>query len=330
MSFIPLRNENDFYIHCSRTSIDVFTLFLERHENLSRLSFLPLLFKEVVTDPFYLTGKVFSTLFRLGDAIYRGKQEKVWDNATLVQLTLVQLLIPFVLIAIRILSIVSGFFNPRWALQGWRIAEGGESLTYHLWDNWIGGSSGESSKIVCEEIYPSNAIFYLGLTSIHHCLNQQSVDHLILEQDILNKFGEFMHTIYASNRDCFRKLFYYDLVIKPYHCLSKRYPSFFLSYDTRKILSDLKVHNHHSNLEEYDRKLMDYIISDLSIEEVERLFEHLFLNLQGTLTEDSLSLELVQIEENFKLLRDLFSHRFRFGRAHFAQPKNLLSISSNV
>ena len=142
-----------------------------------------------------------------------------------------------------------------------------------------------------------------------------------------------LQEIAGANPQCFQKLFHYDLAIQLNYPLCKKQWTYLLSHDVKEILLDMQnkiLANELIKKEELDQSLMDYMSFQLSIQKIHRLFFYMCFNLQSALLVDDLNLNLSLIEHHLTLLNDLFSQRFRFGRACFARPLHELLCYSHL
>jgi hypothetical protein len=323
---ITLDNEYEFKGYCNRQSIQAFEIALNQKSYPSTSRFAVILVTDLIYTPFYLIAKISEVVFHFWNLIILKEIERkpfqVTHISSLAKFLSLQLSIPLVCTAIRISATIAGFIVPCWALQGWKIAESGEEIFYQLW-------SQRRKESMCnpleqparEEIVPSNAIFYLGMEKTYSCLAKPNIQDGELEKNISELLSHLLQEIALIDSQCFRKLFYYDSAIAPSEQLSKKNP-FYLSHDIKEILYSLKqcsLIDDKFKQEELDKCLIDQVISCLSTEQMQRIHLHVCLNLKAALLEHSLKLDELGISKYLTLLNDLFSQRFRFGRAHFPQ-----------
>jgi hypothetical protein len=327
---VKLNNEYDFKYFCASKSIEVFNHTIDRQSYPSRFSLFTVLLSEAVHSPFYLAGKISEIALYIWNLLSLKVGERRPFHFTylsnLLALVTLQLLVPLVCTTIRICATITGLLVAHWALEGWKVAESGEQLSYQLWSRHLQDSRCEPQKALAhEEIIPSSAIFYLGIDKVHSSLTNDTINDLDLKNEICLLFSDFLQNFISTHVNCFRKLFYYDLAIHPKQFLSKNNRSYFLSKDTKEILYLLNQRMQSQTFlspEACDQWLIDQITNHLSIEQMERLFLHLSLNMQAVSINDDLIFNQPSLKKDLTLFSDLFSRYFRFGRAHFTQASH--------
>ncbi len=325
---LTLKNEFEFKSQCALQSIKAFEGAIDHQHYPTRINFACIFLTEISLSPFYLAWKVNEAiLYSFWHLLNpKDKNKQLFEIKNLCHLSgllIFQFSIPFICTAIRICATISGLLVPYWALRGWKIAESGEELSYHLWSQHLKEPDRKAiNKNVREEIIPSNAIFYLGKENAYFNLVKEADEQEDLESEISSLFSDLLQDIAVNNPSCFRKLFYYDSAITPSHQLCKKHRSYLLSHDIKQMLFQLKQTLPASetiNQEDLDNWLIDQISKGFSIEQIRRMFSHVYLNLQAALLVDDLNLDQTSLETYLTTLNDLFCERFGCGRAHFPQ-----------
>jgi hypothetical protein len=240
-------------------------------------------------------------------------------------------------LAIRIGGTALGILSPRLSVRSWQMAESGECLSYLFWSVMFDDFSCQyHDKEDFAEIHPANAIFYLGETQTYLSLTHEE-EHVEIEKEINACFSNLLKIIAEEDPTYFYKLLYYDQTGQP-TAIAKNRP-YGCSYHMKSILSDLK-----KNLPKLDKddpeacetfveenvdEIIDEILVQLTIKDRQRLFDHLYFNLRNAFLDESDSnLNAELIRPAFTDLKDLFSQRFRYGRAHIAQSLNNFYFST--
>ncbi len=335
-TYINLHNQYEFKQYCSYQSIKIFDLALKKDLYPSRKHLIWTLGVNTLTFPLYLAHKVTHLALYLFTLICL-KEEQRRESFTVTHLPdflcliALQLLLPLTCVAIRIYATIAGLVVPRSALEGWRLAEVGERLSYQLWNthaqDWI---KEEEELKAYEEITPTYACFYLGFDRCFQLMHEGK-NPLNREEVILQELTKLLKELLSKNRECFQHLLHYDCAIKGQK-MAKHWSNYFLSFPIKEILQDFKEKFNNEDFakqEDFDEWLIDQI-KTLSLKQLEELQLHLSTNLQFALLEDDLNLNQREIEKQFILLKDLFSQHLRFGRAHFPQAYNNFNIYARV
>lgn len=320
---IKLNNEYEFHQHCAQKSIEAFTHTLNNQYYPSRFKLLVLLVQEVGGDPFYLARKLVEivlNIFRMMGVQLESKTLGSWQILSdIAGMAIIQASIPILCTIMRISAIISGFLYPRWAVEGWKLAENAERLSYALWVQTFQEFNHflSPSRQVCAEIIPSNAIFYLGESLTHHCLNLEQSDDNQRDLDvrIANEFSHLLEEIALNDENYFFDLIDSERINNP-RIERGRYDLYPLTSNIRKILSRLSKYLEEERTTD---ELFDRFWDELVPEERDQLFNYVHLNLRRSFLEEKYKLRLNQegIKTRLTVLKDLFSQRFRFGRAHF-------------
>jgi hypothetical protein len=333
--YVKFNNEYEFQCYCARQSMEAFQKAIDRKSYPSRYSLIFLLFADVSSTPFYLARKITEVVLHIWTIFTLQERERHllhFKNVShLAGLTIVQLAIPLTCTAIRICATLSGLLCPRWALYGWKVAESGEELSYRLWSihlrEYMSKVEQKEGKQIREEIIPTHAIFYLGKENTYFNLADKTDQQKQLEKEISSLFSDLLQDIATDNRDCFRKLLDYDCAIQPNQHLCKKHQSYLLSHDIKEILLQLKKDVPKElaiNEDGLTQWLIDQVKKGLSIEQIRRLFCHVYLNLEAALLVDSLHLK-PSVKQNFSFLDHLFCARFGCGCAQYPQTSSGLS-----
>lgn len=318
---INLNNEYEFKYYCTQESIKAFEATINSKTCPSRITIFINLLQDLATAPFYLAEKLVDLaihIFRLMNVKTEDQQNMDWTARDLAGIIIFQLFNPAACTAIRISAAVAGLLMPCLALKGWKLAEHGESLSYLLWINIFKDIDYESiEKQAHEEIIPAHAIYYLGKTQTRIALGKDSIDYQELENEITTVFEKLLRTIASNDRDCFHTLLDYSKATDSQVTMGKNGTSYRISYDVKEILKYLKSSFQKDGLIIED--FIDLLKEELSIEEYQRLFIHIYINLRNSFLEDELNIDKSTVDGYLTDLKDLFSQRFRFGRAHFPQ-----------
>ena len=214
------------------------------------------------------------------------------------------------------------------ALYGWKLAEAGEELSYQLWalheQEWIKEDQGFQ---VYEEITPSNALFYLGEEECKNFVGER-INEEHLEQKISQDLSAMLKNILAKNADCFHHLLNSKDAIQTKR-LEKPWNSYSISHNTKQILQRIQDGYEPSPDKTFEDWLIDSI-SALSVKEQQRIFTHICFNLETVLLNSNLNFNPNELENQMTLLKDLFSQRLRFGRAHFFQTTDHATVYSQI
>jgi hypothetical protein len=342
--YLSLNNTHEFKYHCHQTSIRAFEVIQEKEKFPSRFSLIAILTAEIIIAPFYIAQKLveiavnlFLILNAKAEAI---KSLQLRNISTLVGLTIVQLLLPFVCLALRIGGTTLGILSPPLSVRAWQLAENGECLSYLFWSvTFTDFNCQYQDKQHFEEIQPTNAIFYLGETQTLLCLTHDENYLEEVEIEINASFSNLLKIIAADDPTYFYKLLYYDQTNFPVG-MGKYRPFYCLDHDVKQILSRLKpslpkldTDDSADALQAFiDENLDDFIdkiFNELSTKDIHRLFDHIYFNLRNAFLDETDS-ELNQswLKPLFTELKDLFSQRFRYGRAHVAQTLNSFHFST--
>lgn len=332
--FVDLKNEHEFNYYCAQKSLAAFETTLHDRSFLpSRFSFLTLLLTETFSTPFYLASKLTQVaiyIFRILNT--KAEEEKPIHLRSLFHLMeagMIQMLVPCVCTVIRICATTMGFFSPYWAIYGWKFAENGECLSHLLWINVFKEIAGQQyyQEQVYEEIIPSNAIFYLGEMQVRLSLASQFSDST-LEQKISFVFSQLLLFIAVNDPNFFYKLFDYDKTVDLKKMISADKPNFDyrLNSNVKQILLQLKSTLKENPTHEW---IIQQIETQISIEDKQQLFCHIYLHVRLAFLKNKVHFNQVQTKNYFTQLQDLFSQRFRFGRAHFYQALNNLHCSTS-
>ncbi len=334
---INLSHEYEYKCRCSEISTHIFDTALKQKHYPSRFSLIANLLKEVLCSSLYFIRKTTEIgLYTLN--LMTAKKNvhhsafralRLTDYVSLVSL---QILIPILGTTIRVSATVAGLLSPSYALRGWKLAEGGEAYAYLLWTQYFDCTHipPHHQAQAHEEIDPHNAIFYLGRQDAYYLAHANIVkDHGHLEDQISQKLGSLLYEIFRAHPDYFRQLFNHTSAPN-----KKNKMCHFISPDTKEILNNLRRKLKDEELEEnrIDSRLLVEIPA-LPAKDNRRIFEHISLNLQHSLLENELNLngQLTEsIEEHMMLLKDLFSQRFDFGRAHFPQSMHSFGLYTRV
>lgn len=321
--YVNLNNEYDFKRYCAQKSIEVFEHAIDEAQAPSRFKLLELLTSDFFFAPLYLLKRsiidVAVNIFNLLNA----EKEQSMHLRNILDITgliIIQTLLPVVCIGIRISATIMGFFSAHRAVEGWKLAESGDYLSYSLWSNFLQDSSCQSyEKQAYEEIYPSNAIFYLGESYTRSCLNSQDDNHADLETKINEYFLSLLKTLAIEDPECCWKLIDYQAAQDSKIGLRQNGSHYYyLNYSVKEIL--FKIQPLLSTPNEDPDQYIEAICSELSLEETLVLFKHIHLNLSYAFFKKELDLNEGWFKSHFTLLKDLFCQRFDFGRAHFYQP----------
>lgn len=320
---VKLNNEYEFKYICSQKSIKGFESVLKKGNFPSRFLMINHLVKEAIYEPFYLAGKVGEialNILRMSVKIVKQKSLNVKDIAKTAELIILQTLIPVVCTVMRIFATIVGFVYIPWAIKGWKLAESGESLSYLLWsDFFIKFDCQNSNKKIYKDIVPSNALFYLGEKRILPDLDQDFEDQL--NQEIETEFNSLVKTLFDIDRNTFDSIFDYEIA----KSTTKGTKNIFIPFseDIKDILKTLRA-----NLKEdyTSKEFCDQIWKKLSLEKVQKLFTYTYFHLRAAQMNGTLNVNPTTIETHFTQLKDLFSQRFGFGRAHF--PSSLWNFES--
>ena len=331
--YIDVENLYTFKGHCHRKSYEAFKAAIEQQQYPSRFSLIFFCLFDTVTSPLYLAKKICEValyiwnLSNLKDS--EGNSLYLEKAPTIIGLMLFQLANVMVCTAIRVFSSVLGLAHPKYALEGWKLAEAGEELAYTLWaQQQSAPSCQESSILVCEDIHPASALFYLGIEQTRQILVRESEAFQQTEEEILMLFTSMLKHMLSANPRCFDKLLHYDKAIKLPKLTMKEQKEYILSHDTKQILlllkermkrEDVPEDKEDSGLENEPDQLLIDCIAALTIYQLHRLFNHIYLNLRETLLCNELALDQQLMEQHYTQLSDMFSTHLKFGRAHFRQ-----------
>lgn len=320
--FVALDNEYLFHCYCSQKSIDAFDLTIANDDYPSRFYLILIGVAEILYSPFYLVKKIYEIVVHLWHFSnineIKGKSGHFSNLSDTLGLITLQILTPLLCTVIRISAAMLGILYPRLAIEGWKIAETGEQTSNRIWASLKTDiSTNPSEDLACEEIYPTNAIYYLGHGQTYTLLAKDPVTLIRIEREIHVHFRNLLKRIYQTHPLYFQKLLGFDAN-----------PKMFLSQDTKEILLRLnRLRNERfPALKEGNQAFFDLIFprngsAHLSLEEIHRLFMHVSLNLQSIASE---FMRKIGIIHDLTRLTDLFSLYFKFGRAHFPQEKNRL------
>lgn len=321
---INLNSEYEFKYHCAQRSVEAFENTLAKKSYPLRFHLFALFIHETICTPFYLAGKlgeIALNIFRIISIKVEGKNSlSLEDLSNMTTLMICQILIPITCIVIRVSATILGFICPRWAIQGWKLAENGESLLHLLWAKTFQKFHGHTyDKQACVDILPSNAFFYLGEKQTRISLEKENDSIPELEIKINTLLGDLLQILALNDPNYFKKLVDYELAIAPK--IDGEPPFYPPNDETRKILIRFKKHlkEEYLNVEE----LFDRFWEEIPlIEDVHLLFNYVYFNLHAILLEKRKERKLnsspTLIEAQLMELRDLFSQRLQFGRAHFA------------
>lgn len=334
---IKLNHEYEYKCRCSEISTHIFDTALKKGHYPSRFSLIANLLKEVLYSPIYFIRKtteigvytlnLISAKKNVNHSAFRAL--KLTDYVSLIGL---QILIPLFSTAIRLSATVLGLLSPAYALRGWNLAEGGEAYAYLLWTQYFDCTNipPQHQAQAHEEIDPHNAVFYLGRQDAYYLAHANIVkDHDHLDDQIAQKLSSLLYEIFLAHPEYFRQLFNHSSTPN-----RKNKMCHFISPDTKEILNNLrrKLKDEEPEESRIDSRL-PVEIPALSIKDKRRIFEHISLNLQYSLLENELNLngQLTElIEKHMMLLKDLFSQRFHFGRAHFPQSIHSFGLYTRV
>ncbi len=343
---VNLDNEYEFKIFCHEKSLEAFDIAIAQDCYPSRFRLFTLLVSEVVSDLFYLAKKLveiaFHILYILSQQLEEQRPFNIRSLSNLVALLTIQFCLPFVCTAIRILATVSGFLVPRWAVQGWRVAESGEMLSYVLWSKIFEEFSTNHLDLTAyEEIEPSNAIFYLGKRETYHFLGNPP-DHSELKLEVVATFAIFLQKIVLYDRQYLYELLGHDSMAgseldeqesstqaKKSYVKNRSYSQ--PNHEINQVLAKFKSYllGEESSGEELDETQLEEIMQTLSMEELQKLFTYFYFKLYaGFLAQDLKKINQKEIKFYFTQLKNLFSQQFRFGRAHFYQTSHSLHCYS--
>lgn len=314
---IDFNNDCEFKYHCTKESIKAFDKTIDSKTYPTRPGIFLILLSDLITSPFYLAKKIVDLavyIFHLMNIKNEDLRKIDWSTSDLCGIIIFQLFNPIACTAVRISSAVIGLVIPSIALKGWKIAEHGESLSLLLWIDIFKDIDYQSfGRQAYEEISPTHAIYYLGEKQTHISLDNDSMDYEEIEDNIFVIFEMLLRAI-ADDRDCFQILFNYHRAIDSHVKISKN-GKYQISHDVKQILKQLKSYSQDDILNIDD--FIDLLKTEISIEEFHRLFNHININLRNSFLEDTLNLDKMAIEGFLTDLKDLFSRRFKFGRACF-------------
>ena len=350
--FVNLSNNYAFKSYCHQKSGEVFEAAIQQEHYPSRFYLLFVGLYATAAAPFYIAKKILEIILNVwnlsnlkdseGDSFHADRLPAIIELAT------VQLTLPIACTAIRICSSVLGLLIPKLALAGWKIAEAGEELSYDLWaGQQMDTPCEEAEREVCEEIRPENAIFILGTEETRQILELEPEAYEKIEEEITDHFTLLLENILSKNRECFMQLLDYETALQAPMLVPKERKPYILDPHAKEILELLrdlmctKDKDENSDRvvinppqlkkdkplsEELDQPSTEDIIARLTVEQMDSLFVHIRLNLYDDLLCDDLALDRSFIDEKFTHLSDLFSLRFKFGRAHFLHSNCLLYI----
>ncbi len=333
-NFVNLANGCDFKLHCVRTSKQAFQAALDQNHHPSRCHLFFIFISEGIHTPVYLIYKVADIAMYIFSCIFlesTQRKRSLFNASNLsdfLGFLAVQVLIPLTCTIIRISATFSGIFFPRMALHGWKLAEVGEELSYQIWarheQEWIKENEGFQ---VYEEIAPANALIYLGNENCKDLMRGE-INEEQLEQRISQDLSAILRNILAKNGDCFHHLLDYKDPIQTKQ-LEKPWNNYFISHQTKQILRTIQNYYEPSPDKSLEEWLIDSI-NALNVNEQQKIFTHICLNLEIALLKDNLNFNQNELENQMTPLKDLFSLRLRFGRAHFFQTTNPTTVYSLV
>lgn len=337
---IKLSHEYEYKHHCSEMSSQIFEVALKEKLYPSRFDLLSNLIQETVYAPFYFMRRTAEIAIYTSNLL---RSERSMDCSGIRALNLkdvaslltLQILIPLVCTAIRLCATVSGLLIPYYALRGWKLAEGGEEYAYLIWMQHFDLTEipSHNQTQAHEEVDPHHAIFYLGQQQAYKLVHLDGEeDHTYLNDQISQTFSSLLYEIFLSNPECFRQLLNVGSSSKDLAPLPKKNKvCHFISHDTKEILTKLKQDLKDKEIEDshIDSRLL-VEIPNLPTKACQRVFEHIYLNLQNSLLENDLSLDCPVIEQHMMLLKDLFSRRFKFGRVHFPQSIHSFGLYTRI
>ena len=313
---ITLNNDYEFKYYCNQKSVEAFEFAIQSQYPLSHSKLFLILISDTLNAPFYLARKSFELaidIFRVIDLKMEEPTIK-WSVQDLTEMIAFQLFIPYICLAIRLSAIALGFISPSLTLRGWKIAEDGESFSYLFWTNLFKEAEHPSiDRKVFQEIQPSNAIYYLGKHSVHHALKKSQDDQEIDNQIIL-KFEVLLHSIAQKEPLCFYTLLNPDQIAYPQVTIGKSHTLRPISHDVKKILLNFKSFFPHEKAS--PKEVINQLKQHLSIQEMHRLFIHIKINIDSLLMESNMNFNKEEIKNHFIDLKNLFSTKFEFGRAH--------------
>lgn len=333
--FVNVDNQYAFKLLCHNKSLQAFEIAIREERYPSRLSLVYLGAYNALASAFCVIGRIGEIALYIWNLSnqkdHEGSSVRFHHLASIIGLSAFQLSIPIMCTAIRISACLVGLLVPRLALEGWKIAEAGEELSYLHWSEQQKNIAGtEADRSVFVEIIPENAIAHLGIERTRSVLGQTQEVHQRIEGEIHMNFLELLNHILSANSRCFKKLFHYDHAVVLPKMVSRDQRSYTLSHDTMlilRLLKEMKLNEDRglseeesSSQEESSRLLIDTMVTQLTIQQIHRLFVHVHLNLHDTMICEELKLDAQLMEQQFMLLSDLFSLRFEFGRAHFYHP----------
>lgn len=303
-SAINLNNQYEFDVLCAQKSIEIFETALKTGALPTRANLFITILGEAVRLPFYLSLKILSALSHLLTYLSIKIRNQTIEFSFsgfihIIFLTLIQLLCPLICTAVRMMSSLIGFLSPYWALQGWCWAEKKEECSHqlvaHHWQTEIPQLSKKGS--LQKDIRPDNALFYLGWHRTHSIAQStsQPTHTQRLETAIRSSVITFLQTLQHEGLDS-----------QDQAC----YSSAIGSWTRLKEEAETSLIIDQSNW-------MQLTCQQLSIEELHSLFSDLCLKLESHFFEKADCNNRVLILSQINQLKNLFSHRFKFGRASY-------------
>ncbi|CUI16331.1 hypothetical protein PNK_0705 [Candidatus Protochlamydia naegleriophila] len=304
-SITNLNNQYEFDVLCAQKSIEIFEMALKTGALPTRANLFINVLGEAIRFPFYLAIKILAALSHLLAYLTVKIRNQAIELSFsgffhLIFLTLIQLLCPLLCTAIRMISSLIGFFSPYWALQGWCWAEKKEECSHqlvaHHWQTAMPLPPGKGS--LQKDIRPANALFYLGWHRTHTIAQSASLPTHTqkLETTIRSSVLRFLQTLEQHQEN--------GLEIKDEP----------ISSNTNEAWKKLREAAEASD-ENHD--WMHSFSQELTIEELHALFSDLCLWLETHCFEQTHCGNRVLLLSQVNQLKNLFSHRLKFGRASF-------------